>query len=225
MPSFPRLTPLTDSAVLFELGDAIDPALNARAHALAAALLSSGLPGLGQPVAGYASLLISYDPLQLSFSRLIDWLHANLESIQALPAAPSRIVEIPVRYGGEDGPDLDFVAGHAGLTTAEVIALHTSPLYPIYFMGFTPGFPYLGGLDSRIAAPRLPSPRTRIPAGSVGIAGAQTGVYPLESPGGWRIIGRTDLPLFDPQREPPFLLAPGDRVKFVETKKMGFGIR
>ncbi len=213
--SFPRLTPIGDSAVLFELGDAIDPALNARAHALAAALLSSGLPGLGQPVAGYASLLISYDSHQLSFSVLIDWLHANLESVQAPPEAQSRIVEIPVRYGGEGGPDLDFVAGHAGLSTAEVIALHTSPLYPVYFMGFTPGFPYLGGLDPRIAAPRLPSPRLSIPAGSVGIAGAQTGIYPLESPGGWRIIGRTDRLLFDPQREQPFLLAPGDRVKFV----------
>ncbi|GAP15924.1 sensor histidine kinase inhibitor, KipI family [Longilinea arvoryzae] len=216
MPStFPRLTPLTDSALLLELGDAIDPDLNARAHALAAALRSSGLPGLGQAVPGYASLLVPYDPAQLAFSALSDWLRANIETIQPLPAAQSRTVEIPVRYGGADGPDLDFVAAHNHLTPAEVIARHTAPLYPVYFMGFAPGFPYLGGLDPRIAAPRLTSPRTRIPAGSVGIAGSQTGVYPLETPGGWRLIGRTERLLFDPSREPPFLLEPGDRVKFV----------
>ncbi len=217
MPAFPRLTPLTESALLFELGDTIDPLLNRRAFALAAALRSSGLPGLGESVPGYASLLLPYDPDQIDYSRLIDWLHEKSDSIQPLPEVESRIIELPVHYGGDDGPDLDFVAAHNHLTAAEVIELHTAPLYPVYFMGFAPGFPYLGGLDPRIAAPRLPSPRTRIPAGSVGIAGPQTGVYPLETPGGWRIIGRTDLLLFDPLRDPPFLLSPGDRVKFVQA--------
>lgn len=215
MPAFPRVTPLGETALLFELGDSIDPALNARAHALADALLRSDLPGLGQPVPGYAALLVPYDPAQLSYSALSEWLHEKFEVIRPLPAARARVVEIPVRYGGDDGPDLDFVAAHNGLSAAEVIALHTAPLYPVYFMGFAPGFPYLGGLDTRIAAPRLPAPRARIPAGSVGIAGAQTGVYPLETPGGWRLIGRTALPLFDPARRPPFLLSPGDRVRFV----------
>lgn len=218
MPSpFPRLTPLTGSALLFELGDVIDPILNRRAFALAAALRASGLPGLGESVPGYASLLLPYDPDQIDLSTLQDWLYENYASIQPLPAAESRVVELSVHYGGADGPDLDFVAAHNKLTAAEVIDLHAAPFYPVYFMGFTPGFPYLGGLDPRIAAPRLPSPRTRVPAGSVAIAGAQTGVYPLETPGGWRIIGRTELLLFDPRRDPPFLLSPGDRVKFVKA--------
>lgn len=218
--SFPRSTPLAESALLFELGDAIDPVLNRRAHALAAALAASGLPGVGQPVPGYASLLAPYDPDQIDFTALSDWLREEFEVLPPLPEARSRVVEIPVHYGGADGPDLDFVAQHAGLTPAGVVAIHTAPLYPVYFMGFAPGFPYLGGLDARIAAPRLSSPRTRIPAGSVGIAGAQTGVYPLETPGGWRLIGRTALPLFDPLREPPFLLAPGDRVKFIAVETL-----
>lgn len=212
--AFPRLTPLTDSALLLELGDSIDPILNRRAHALAAALLSSGLPGLGTPVPGYASLLVPYDPAKIDFSTLSDWLYANIDTIEALPQVQARVVEIPVQYGGANGPDLDFVAAHNGLTPDEVIAIHCASLYPVYFMGFAPGFPYLGGLDARIATPRLPSPRTRVPAGSVGIAGAETGIYPLETPGGWRIIGRTGLLLFDPQREPPFLLAPGDWIQF-----------
>jgi KipI family sensor histidine kinase inhibitor len=169
-------------------------------------------------VPGYATLLIPYDPVQISFSALNDWLHEKYEVLQPLAEAQSRVVTVPVHYGGQDGPDLDFVAAHSGLTPAEVIALHTAPLYPVYFMGFAPGFPYLGGLDPRIAAPRLPSPRTCIPAGSVGIAGAQTGVYPLATPGGWRLIGRTKLPLFDPAREPPFLLSPGDRIRFVAVE-------
>ena len=118
------------------------------------------------------------------------------------------------------GPDLDFVSRHCGLTQAEVIALHSAGEYPVYMMGFTPGFPYLGGMDRRLACPRLETPRTRIPAGSVGIAGEQTGIYPLESPGGWRIIGRTPLRLFDLQREPPCLLAPGDMVRFVSIERM-----
>lgn len=211
---FPRLTPLTETALLLELGDAIDAVLNRRAHALAAALTVSGLPGLGMPVPGYASLLVPYDPAQLPFSALSEWLYANIDAVQPLAEREARVVTVPVRYGGADGPDLEFVAAHNGLTPAEVIAIHCAPRYPVFFMGFAPGFPYLGGLDARIAAPRLPSPRTRVPAGSVGIAGAQTGIYPLETPGGWRIIGRTDLLLFDPQREPPFLLAPGDLIQF-----------
>jgi len=126
-------------------------------------------------------------------------------------------VEIPVVYGGESGPDLAFVAAHTGLSADEVIRRHTAPTYTVYFIGFTPGFPYLGGMDVRLTAPRLETPRARVPAGSVGIAGPQTGVYPLESPGGWRIIGRTHLPLFDLSAQPPSLLSPGDEVRFVRA--------
>jgi KipI family sensor histidine kinase inhibitor len=125
-----------------------------------------------------------------------------------------RRVEIPVKYGGEEGPDLGFVAAHNHLSEAEVIRMHASHEYPVYLMGFTPGFPYLGGLDPAIAAPRLSAPRSLVPGGSVGIAGEQTGIYPQDSPGGWRIIGRTRLRLFDLTRDPPFLLAPGDIVVF-----------
>ena len=131
----------------------------------------------------------------------------------------SRTVEIPTLYGGENGPDLSFVAEHNGLTVEEVVRIHSSRDYPVYMMGFTPGFPYLGGMDGRIAAPRLNSPRTNVPAGSVGIAGEQTGIYPMESPGGWQIIGRTETTLFDPNHEKPFLLAPGDQVRFVPVNE------
>ena len=134
-----------------------------------------------------------------------------------------RVVEVPVVYGGEFGPDLDFVSLHTRLPVEEVIRLHSGGEYPVYMIGFTPGFPYLGGMDGRLASPRLETPRTRIPMGSVGIAGEQTGIYPQESPGGWRIIGRTPLRLFDLQREPPCLLSPGDVVRFVPIERMPDG--
>jgi KipI family sensor histidine kinase inhibitor len=130
-----------------------------------------------------------------------------------------RRVEIPTIYGGEYGPDLDFVAQYHHLTPAEVIRIHSGVDYPVYMLGFIPGFAYLGGLDAAIATPRLDQPRTRIPAGSVGIAGAQTGVYPLDTPGGWRIIGRTPLRLFDPLADPPALLSPGDIVRFIPVSE------
>ncbi len=218
-----QLQPSGDSAVLLTLGTQIDLAANRRAHALARWWAAQSLPGLGdaspgfgEAVPGYATLLAHYDPLLLDYAAAEALLRRGLEECAALPEPAPRTVEIPVRYGGEDGPDLDFVAQHCGLSAAQVVALHTAGEYPVYFIGFTPGFPYLGGLDARIAAPRLPSPRARVPAGSVGIAGSQTGVYPLESPGGWRIIGRTSLRLFDPARTPPALLEPGDLVRFVE---------
>src|SRR5262249_55828790 len=129
----------------------------------------------------------------------------------------SRTIDIPVCYGGECGPDLEDVARHTGLAPAEVIARHSAVTYLVYFLGFSPGFPYLGGLAPELATPRLSAPRKRVPAGSVAIGGRQTGVYPVESPGGWRIIGRTDLRLFDPNAEPPALLRTGDSVRFVSV--------
>ena len=139
-------------------------------------------------------------------------LEARLHEIE-IPAP--RIVEIPVLYGGEFGPDIEVVAQHNGLTVEEVIAIHAATDYPIYMIGFTPGFCYLGGLDRRIHAPRRKTPRTLLPGGSVGIAEAQTGMYPVDSPGGWQIIGRTPLRLFAPERENPFLYEAGDRIRFM----------
>jgi inhibitor of KinA len=193
--------------------EGIDLATNRRVHALARAIEAAALEGVREAVPGYASLLVNYDPLRLSFAQLTEWLR-ELKLHQEWQGQAGRLVEIPVVYGGEYGPDLEFVAGRNRLSPAEVIRWHTEAEYTVYLMGFMPGFAYLGGMPPEIAAPRLASPRSRVAAGSVGIAGQQTGVYPLESPGGWRIIGRTALVLFDPLAEQSFALAPGDRVRF-----------
>ncbi|WP_416412953.1 5-oxoprolinase subunit PxpB [Pantoea sp. App145] len=139
------------------------------------------------------------------------------ESEAQLPE--SRLVEIPVIYGGDMGPDLQVVADHAGMTPRQVVELHSSSAYVVYFIGFQPGFPYLGGLDSRLHTPRRAEPRVIVPAGSVGIGGSQTGVYPLATPGGWQLLGQTSISLFDPQLQPPTLLRPGDNVRFVPQKE------
>ncbi len=215
---FPTFFPSGDSALLVTLGDRIDLATNRRAHALAARLAEAPLPGLGEAVPGYTALLVHYDPLVLDYEQVLAWVEARLGETSAADLPEPRRIEVPVVYGGEYGPDLEFVAQHNGLTPEEVVRRHTSRDYPVYLIGFTPGFPYLGGLDERIAAPRLPSPRPRVPAGSVGIAGQQTGIYPVDSPGGWRLIGWTPLRLFDPEQEPPSLFAPGDLVRFVKRE-------
>jgi KipI family sensor histidine kinase inhibitor len=220
--SFPTFHPSGDAALLVTFGDRIDLATNRLAHALAARLSQAPLPGLGEAVAGYTTLLVHYDPLALDYEQVQAWVQARVGEASAAGTASSpepRRIEVPVIYGGERGPDLEFVARHNGLSPEEVVRRHTARDYPVYLVGFTPGFPYLGGLDETIAAPRLPSPRSRVPAGSVGIAGQQTGIYSVDSPGGWRLIGWTPLALFDPGREPPSLLAPGDVVRFVERKK------
>ncbi len=217
------ILPVGDSALLVKLGEGIDLATNRQAHALARSLAEGGEAGLGECVPSYTSVLVHYNPLALTYAQAARAVEAAVESLAALPDWQPRVVEIPVVYGGEFGPDLEFVARHNRLSEEEVIRLHCLPDYPVYMMGFSPGFPYLGGLDPRITAPRLERPRERVAAGSVGIAGAQTGVYPIESPGGWRIIGRTPLRLFDLRREPPFLLAPGDVVRFVPIERMPDG--
>jgi KipI family sensor histidine kinase inhibitor len=160
------------------------------------------------------NLTISFDPLRTDPAAL----EAAVLTAWAEPAqaqALGRVVEIPVRYGHNAGPDLADVAAHCGLTPDEVVQRHTAAEYVVYFVGFQPGFAYLGGLDDVLHTPRRAEPRLAVPAGSVGIGGAQTGIYPLATPGGWQLIGRTELPLFDPHAEPPTLLAPGDRVRFV----------
>jgi len=219
---WPRYTPVGDSALLVEFGDQIDEAINRRVRALAQALARASTPGLGEAVPSYRSLLVHYDPLCLDYRKVERWVRKQVRQTAAVPLPEPRLVEIPTVYGGEFGPDLGFVAEHNGLSTQEVIRIHSRASYPVYMIGFSPGFPYLGGMDSAIAAPRLETPRIRVPAGSVGIAGPQTGIYPIESPGGWRIIGRTSLGLFDPHADPPALLSAGDLVCFVPISEAEF---
>jgi inhibitor of KinA len=201
--------------VLIELGQTLDVAMNARVHALAQHIQT--WRGVVATVPGYTTLLIEYDPALWEYDALCDEILRAVEHRQDDTAQEARLVEIPVRYGGEFGPDLEFVAQHNGISKDDVIRIHTSESYQVFILGFAPGFPYLGILNERIAAPRLESPRKRVPAGSVGIAGRQTGIYPRESPGGWRLIGRTDVKLFDANQNPPTLLQAGDKVRFVQT--------
>jgi KipI family sensor histidine kinase inhibitor len=204
-----------DRGLLMELGEEISPKVQARIRAMILALEKTTLPGVVEYLPSYRSLAVVYDPLSTSFGLLREELRQVHQSLASLALPPPRLVEIPVCYGGELGPDLGFVAHHNQLTEQEVVSLHSGTDYLVYMIGFTPGFPYLGGLDERLHTPRLASPRKKVPAGSVGIANGQTGVYPIQSPGGWQLIGRTPVQLFDPGREEPFLLAAGDTLHFV----------
>ena len=210
-----RIVPAGDRAVTVEVGEGIAVEVNRRVRALGLAIQQAQAAGVEEVVPAYRSLLVYYDPLRLSFTDLEAHLRDMEGRLSEAPADAPRVVELPTVYGGENGPDIDYVAEHAGLSVQEVVEVHSSADYLVYMMGFTPGFTYLGGLSERIVTPRLETPRTAIPAGSVGIAEAQTGVYPMTSPGGWRLIGRTPVPLFDPHREPPVLVEPGEYVRFV----------
>ena len=207
-----------DCAVTVAFPQRIDEEINSHIRRFCRELERSGLPGVTEYVPTYCGVTVHYDPELLSYTVLEREIYRLLKlsgtSQEKNDALPPRIVRIPVVYGGEWGPDLENVAKLHDLTPEQVIAIHSGRDYLIYMLGFTPGFPYLGGMDPRIATPRLKTPRTRIPAGSVGIAGEQTGVYPLDSPGGWQLIGRTPLALFDPGRAEPFLLSAGDKVRF-----------
>ncbi len=173
-------------------------------------------PTVCDVVPGMNNLTLSLDPAHGDPEQGMAWLREGWQALAADVSAPSgRWVEIPVWYGGDAGPDLAEVARHTGLSCAEVIACHSAADYRVYFLGFQPGFAYLGGLPDCLATPRRTQPRILAPAGSVGIGGSQTGIYPANSPGGWQLIGRTPLRLFDPQGEPPSLLLPGDRIRFV----------
>jgi KipI family sensor histidine kinase inhibitor len=174
--------------------------------------------GVSEVLPTYRSLLVNYDPFVTDFYELKEKTEEKFRALRT-QKIEGREFEIPVCYGGEFGPDLDFVAKFNGLSTEKVIELHCSRDYRIYMLGFLPGFPYLGGMDERIAAPRLEKPRTRIPAGSVGIAGKQTGIYPLESPGGWRVIGRTQFRLYNPLAENPVPISAGDTIRFIRISK------
>lgn len=181
--------------------------------------------GIGEVVPAFSSLLVRYDPLVTDYEEVVFRIGkaaADLE-LADVEKSPGEIVEIPVCYGGEFGEDLADVAAHNNITEQEVISIHSGGLYRLYMIGFLPGFPYLGGLDKRICCPRLKSPRTKIPAGAVGIGGEQTGIYPMESPGGWRLIGRTPLTLFDPDGILPLPYKAGDMIKFTAIDKAEYG--
>jgi KipI family sensor histidine kinase inhibitor len=210
-----------DSAVIVELEDRIDPQINAQAIRLGAAVEAARVGGVRDVVPTYRSVAVYFDPLRTDYARLGDLLVREAQAVTSDAARPDGLrddsrppVRIPVKYGGEEGPDLVDVAAFAKLSEAEVIARHTSRAYRVFMMGFVPGFPYMGPVDPAIAAPRRATPRLRVPAGSVGIAGAQTGIYPSETPGGWQVIGRTPVRLFDLSRSEAFLLEPGDLVEF-----------
>ena len=209
--------PCGDCAVTLQIGDEISETINREVVGALESLRSAAIPGVLELVPTYTSVCIHYDPLVLSYDDLLQVI-GRLENGAAedLENTSERIVEIPVCYGGEYGPDLAFVAEYNGLTVDEVIKRHSEGVYLVYMLGFLPGFAYMGGMDETIACPRLTSPRTKIPSGSVGIAGAQTGIYPLSSPGGWQLIGRTPQKMFAIDGEKTtFALSAGDRVRFV----------
>ncbi len=209
-----RIVPAGDSAFIVEFEERIDPGVNACAIALADAIQAAGVAGVRDVVPTYRSVAIYFDPLRTSFDALIDSVqrHAARAAGAVVPSpAPLRI---PVCYGGEFGPDLAAVAAFARVTDDEVVRIHTTATYRVFMLGFVPGFAYMGIVDSRIAMPRQSTPRVRVPVGSVGIAGVQTGIYPAETPGGWRLIGRTPLKPFDADRAEPFLMKAGDAVQF-----------
>lgn len=211
----PKIVALGDSAILVRLGDEIDLKTNQHVHALANLLATSSISGIIETVPAYATLLVHYDPLILSFAQIKDHLRAKISQAEVTTSRQPRRVEVPVRYGGESGPDLESVASHCGLHVEDVIRIHSEMIYTVYMMGFTPGYPYMGKLDDALVTPRLDTPRTRVPAGTVAIAGSQTGIYSIESPGGWNLIGWTPLKLFDLESDSPFLFSPGDEVKFI----------
>jgi inhibitor of KinA len=215
------IAPLGDGALLVTFGDRIDVGLNARAHSLAAAVerLRSTDTRFGRAVPAYASVLVRFDPVAVDHDEAGGVVARLLTELAGEPAAAEAgaLVEIPVRYGGDDGPDLTDVAALNELRPSDVVELHAGMEYRVFFLGFAPGFAYLGPVSAQIATPRLAAPRERIPAGSVGIAGQGTAVYPFALPGGWRIIGRTDVAMWDLRRDSPALLRPGDRVRFVPS--------
>lgn len=211
----PRLEVLGEAALVLRFGEAIDEELNRRVLAAWRVLQDAAIPGIIESVPAYATLTVCFDPMQHEAGALGGRLLECLRGKRSPDPAPGTLVELPVCYETEFAPDLEELARHAGLGVAEVVRRHSASDYRVFFLGFSPGFPYLGGLDPALAMPRRDTPRLAVPAGSVAIGGTQTGVYPQRSPGGWRLIGRTPLVLFDPRREPCSLLAPGDRLRFV----------
>ncbi|MEA4846414.1 MAG: 5-oxoprolinase subunit PxpB [Clostridiaceae bacterium] len=208
-----------DKGLIVEFGNEISDAVNEKVRNLYWAINKNEIPGIFEMIPTYRSLMIIYDPIKIELDSLIEKLAGIEKNMESIELPKPRIIEIPTIYGSEFGEDLSFVAEHNGISEDEVIKIHSSVDYRIYMLGFTPGFPYLGGMSEKIATPRLKTPRTKIPAGSVGIAGKQTGIYPIESPGGWQLIGLTPIKLYDPKNEVPILLQAGDYIRFVPIDK------
>ncbi len=203
-----------DRSFLVEFGSNINPDVNIKVRAMARGLKEDLPQGVMEIVPTYRSLLLVYDPLITRPEKLAADIERIGNTLSQIEAEPIKIVRIPVCYGNEFGPDIGNVGKSSGLSTKEIIQLHCEPEYLIYMVGFTPGFPFLGGLNEKLVTPRLKTPRMAVPEGSVGIANNQTGMYPITSPGGWQIIGRTPLKLFAPQRKNPFLYKAGDKINF-----------
>lgn len=214
-----QVAPFGDAALLVDLGwrGPGDGNETAQRFAQAVRAIAPGGEAFGDPVPGLASVLVPFDPDRLGLEAAIQWLSSiTIDDTAEMPATGGeRAIELPVRYGAADGPDLEDVARHVGLSRTEVIELHSSVEYRVLFLGFAPGFAYLGDLPMALSIPRLTTPRKRVAAGSVGIAGRHTAAYPFESPGGWRLIGRTEATLWDASRLSPALLVPGSKVRFV----------
>ena len=219
-----RFSALGDRAILIHVGSGIDEVTHRRVRAVCARLTERPIAGVVELVPAYTSVAVHYDPSRLvearpadargPYTQLSEVLSEELSHLDDAPLPAARVVEIAVCYGGEFGPDLDDVARHCGLSVDEVIRIHSTGDYLVYLIGFVPGFAYLGGLDARISIPRRAVPRPLVPGGTVGIGGDQTGVYPIASPGGWHLIGRTPQQLFLAHRDPPTLMQVGDRVRF-----------
>lgn len=209
-----RFQEASDQSLLVYFGDEITPEAHAGVVKLLLLLESNPVAGIRNLHPAYCSLLVKFDPLLLSHAEVETVLISFLGRLDDVRLPQPREVQIPVCYGGALGPDLDDVAGMHGMTPEQVVEMHSSATYLVYFLGFVPGFAYLGGLPDALATPRLPSPRKKVPAGSVGIAGNQTGVYPFSTPGGWRLIGRTPLAIFQTDRADMSLLSIGDQVRF-----------
>jgi len=229
----PSLEALGDSAVILRFGDRLDAQINTQVHRAAALLAAAKVAGVREIVPAYASLTVQYDPAFFSqvepaggdvspFARIGERLLALLHDSRNEILQTARLIEIPVCYGAEFGPDLAVVVTHAGVSESEVIVLHSAAIYRVAMLGFAPGFPYLFGLNKSLHLPRRANPRIRVPAGSLAIGGQQTGIYPGELPGGWHLIGRTPLRLFDADRIPPALLAPADEVRFIAIDAVEF---
>ena len=210
--------PYGDTAVLVNFTNKIDPKVNSAVHSFSSVISNEKIEGIVETIPAYSSLTIIYDPKLIDFSTIVEKLN-ELHTKRGKQTSHFSSIKIPILYGGEYGPDLHFVAKYHHISIEEVIKIHASAEYLVYMIGFTPGFAYLGGMSEKIATPRLESPRKSVPAGSVGIGDKQTGIYSIESPGGWRIIGRTPLELFNTKKDPPTLLKPGDKVRFVPISK------
>jgi inhibitor of KinA len=210
-----KFLPSGDSSIVMEFGNSISPKINAKIRNMVDSIDKASLKGIVEIIPTYRSIQIIYNPMEITYDSLLENLIKLENTLDTAKLAKTRIIEIPTIYGGEYGPDIEFVAQHNKITIEEVINIHTSTDYLLYMLGFTPGFGYLGGMNPKIETPRLKVPRTKIPAGSVGIADKQTGIYPIDSPGGWQLIGRTPIKLYDPFENPPVLLNAGDYIRFV----------